>query len=666
MIKKIVLILFLTTVQFVFSQIETININLKPAKLYKLGKKAYEENDFFLSNTYFTALKNKGFETNEQKFDYLLLLYKLNQYNDALEIVNELEKNKYAHPLLNYYKATLLFSTGKPNLAKDYIAFFLKTKPNRELYKAQASHLLTLKNNIDTGFNDTDSIYAHVYSISNKINKSGAEFSPVIVKNGLMFGSQGMDKVNYYDNKYTLKGALNGTRKIYKAYGKGAQLDSVEPFPVIMEKMEISSFCFDINQRVLYLSACQYDEKLKKYICNIYQSKFKNKVWNTPELIPELNILDYTSTQVNMGFDVSRNLPMIFFSSDRPGGRGAMDIWFSYFNTRTLKFSTPRNLGSKINTLNDDITPFFHLPTNTLYFSTNGRGGLGGQDIFYSHLINGIYSPIEHIGAEVNSPQDDVFFSPDKTLDKGYFVSNRYSENSLINPHCCDDIFYFDKKAPPIEKSKVQIDVINKNKTPLLDFDYTISRIDSSSLTFIENGKGKKELRIDDLKKNTSYEIEIHSTSFFRKKILLEVKEDSLYFVKIELDSIDYNPILLPLVEFDFDSFSLTPEARVIIDSLVLPVLISNPTLKIELGAHTDSRGDDFYNEQLSLNRAKSIRTFLIDHHNIDPRRLEYRGYGENIPVAPNEYDDGTDYPEGRQRNRRCEFRILPEEFDPY
>lgn len=88
---------------------------------------------------------------------------------------------------------------------------------------------------------------------------------------------------------------------------------------------------------------------------------------------------------------------------------------------------------------------------------------------------------------------------------------------------------------------------------------------------------------------------------------MIEVKNDSLYIVEFELEPIDFNPILLPLVEFEFDSFILTPEARRIIDSLVVPVLRSNPTLKIELSAHTDSRGTDEYNEFLSQRRAEAI-----------------------------------------------------------
>ena len=182
----------------------------------------------------------------------------------------------------------------------------------------------------------------------------------------------------------------------------------------------------------------------------------------------------------------------------------------------------------------------------------------------------------------------------------------------------------------------------------------------------MESGKGEREAIVKDLISNTNYELTVHAPQYYRKKSNIHFIGDSELIVEFELDQIDYNPILLPLVEFEFDSFTLTSEARHIIDSLVVPVLRSNPTLKIELSAHTDSRGTDEYNETLSQRRAEAIRFYLIDNKKIYPERLKSKGYGEYVPVAANENADGTDNPEGRQRNRRCEFRILLDEYDPF
>jgi outer membrane protein OmpA-like peptidoglycan-associated protein len=205
-----------------------------------------------------------------------------------------------------------------------------------------------------------------------------------------------------------------------------------------------------------------------------------------------------------------------------------------------------------------------------------------------------------------------------------------------------------------------------KTKEPILDFSYDLYKVGEQDLAFVESGKANNEAIIRDLTPNTNYEVTVHSPKYFRKKTNLTYNGEEEIIIEVDLDPIDFNPILLPLVEFEFDSFTLTSEARHIIDSLVVPVLIVNPTLKIELSAHTDSRGTDEYNETLSQRRAEAIRFYLIDNKKIYPERLTSKGYGEYVPLAPNENPDGTDDPEGRQRNRRCEFRILQEEYDPY
>jgi OOP family OmpA-OmpF porin len=647
-----------------------VKIPSSKSKIFKLALKAIDLSDYFLAKRYFDALIEKGLENDNQKFEYAKLLYKLGENKVALQLINELIKNKYDHPLIFYYATILYNSEREPKKARDYALFFLKKKGMFAEYKAEHTHIANLKMYLDSfGGRSADTISSRIYALEGPVNASGAEFSPIITNEGILFGSQDMKAVNYYKSTKLEKSKIMATRAIYSAKGQKEVFTDLQNFPLETPEMEISSFAFSLDKRVLYISGCKYSEELKKYKCDIYQSKFKDKVWTKPELIPELTTPESSNTHVSVGFDAVRNSPFLFFASDRSGGRGGFDIFMSFYNTRTLTFSTPRNLGGKINTPKDDITPFYHTPTNTLYFSSNGRGGKGGHDVYYSILKSSFFENVSSLGEEINSPQDDVFFTPNKSVTEGYLVSNRYSENSLINPHCCDDIFFFEMTSVLRNKKfgKIKVQAVNKKtKEVIPGFSYQLFKIDSNDLSFVENGVGQDTAVIKDLMIKTTYEIEVHSPKFYRKKALIEVKNDSLYIIEFELDPIDFNPILLPLVEFEFDSFTLTSEARRIIDSLVVPVLIANPTLKIELSAHTDSRGTDEYNETLSQRRAEAIRYYLIDNKKIYPERLTSKGYGEYVPLAPNENPDGTDNAEGRQRNRRCEFRILLEEYDPY
>lgn len=661
------LIIALTTVSQ--EQVE-VKIPSTKSRIYKQAMKAIELRDYFLAKRYFDALIEKGIESDQQKFEYAKLLYKLGENKEALKIINELIKDKYDHPLVFYYAAILNNSDKNPKKARDFALFFLKKKGMMVEYKAEHTHLANLKMYLDSfGGRASDTVSSRVYPLEGPVNSSGAESSPVITNDGILFVSQDMKAVNYYKSTKLEKSKLIATRAIYSAKGQKEIFSEINNFPLETPDMEVSSFAYSLDKRVLYLSGCRYTEELKRYKCDIYQSKFKENAWTKPEIIPELTTPESSNTHVTIGFDATRNSPFMFFASDREGGRGGFDIYMSFYNTRLLTFSTPRNLGGKINTPKDDITPHYHTPSNTLYFSSNGRGGKGGHDVYYSALKSSIFEKVETLGEEINSPQDDVFFTPNKSVTEGYLVSNRYSENSLINPHCCDDIFFWEMTSIQRNKNigKIKIQAINKKTREIIPgFSYQLFKIDSNDLSFIENGVGQDTAIIKDLLVKKTYELEVTAPKFYRKKAMIEIKNDSLYIVEFELDPIDYNPILLPLVEFEFDSFTLTSEARHIIDSLVVPVLRTNPTLKIELSAHTDSRGTDEYNEMLSQRRAEAIRFYLIDNKKIYPERLTSKGYGEYVPVAPNENADGTDNPEGRQRNRRCEFRILQEEYDPF
>jgi len=668
---KIVIFLFMILCfENLFSQTDVeVNTNKSKGKLYKFGVGAIQSGDYFLAKAYFDALKDKGFENNEQIYHYAKLLNSLGDFENSNKYIDSLLAKKYDNPLLIYQKTLVCMKLQKEKDAQDYASFFLKNKENKTNFPSETRHLNELKRYLDSVDMRVDSIEYSVYNLSDAINGPAAEFSPIITNDGLLYGKQELDKVKYFNAYQLSKGKVSPTRKLYLAKGRGLNLQKAELFDIQIPDREISSICFDVSQRNAYITACKFDEKTEKYICNIFHVKKmrndkKEWLWTAPVLVPELFEENVSVTHVSFAFDPFKNMPVIYFSCNKEGGRGGMDIWYSYLNLKTNKFGKIINAGGRINTSRDDITPNYHSQSKTLFFSSNGRGGYGGFDIYGSYHKDGAFQEVKQLGQEVNSPQDDIFYYPNRDLSNGYLVSNRYSSHSLINPHCCDDIFYFDKNANLRNKTKLSVKVTSNNGNKIPNFEYTIWEIDSNGIrTPLENKSAKDSAVIEDLRHKSHYEIEVFNNKFYRKKITKRTLEDSLYQISITLDSIDYRPILLPLIEFDFDSFVINNESRHIVDSLVYPVLLANPTLVIELSAHTDSRGTDEYNEILSEKRAQSMKEFLQNYREINPKRLKAKGYGEYVPIAPNENPDGTDNPEGRQRNRRCEFRILEEEF---
>jgi outer membrane protein OmpA-like peptidoglycan-associated protein len=638
-------------------------------KLFRRAMSASESGDIMLAHTYFQELERKGFSNQDQRFEYYKLLYKLNDYNQSQAGFQALEKEKYNNPLVSYYLCILYQHLSIPKMAKDYALFFLKNKENRKQYAPEYRQINAIKLALDTSINARDSVVARVYTIEDHVNNSAAEFNPVIIENGLLFGSQKIDKINFYRSSDIAKSKMETARKIYKSTGNKNQFQPGHLFPILTDTIEVSSFCYGHDKRVIYLSGCKYREDLHRMKCDIFVSKFKDGAWSDPILVSELNDDEGTSTHVSMGFDAVKNSYSIYFASDRAGTRGGLDLYVSTYQPRTLKFSPPRNLGARINSTQNDITPHFHNPTSTLYFSSNGRGGVGGQDVFYARLNESNFETVETLGSEINTPQDDVFFTPNKNPQTGYLVSNRYSKNSLVHPHCCDDIYYYEMTNERKLGKEGNIKIIARERRTqklIHNIDYELYRLSSSGRTLYEEGTVPDSVILHGLPEKEEYEVRLRAPGFYKKKRVIRIEHDSLYILEFELDSIDYKPILLPLVEFEFDSFVLTVEAKEIIDSLVVPVLEENPKLKIELGAHTDSRGTDQYNEDLSEKRARAIRFYLINNKQVIPERLQSKGYGEYAPIAKNENEDGTDNAEGRQRNRRCEFRILQEEYDRY
>ena len=157
-----------------------------------------------------------------------------------------------------------------------------------------------------------------------------------------------------------------------------------------------------------------------------------------------INKSGYTSTQPAFGIRKYRrkSMEILYFVSDRPGGKGGTDIWYTLFNKENT-MSKPVNCGSAINTIGNEITPFYHHETKELYFSSDFHYGKGGYDIFKSYGSQKSWKRPVNLEA-INSGYDDTYFSWREYLANGTFVSNRSGSRSALNPNCCDDIYYFD------------------------------------------------------------------------------------------------------------------------------------------------------------------------------------------------------------------------------
>lgn len=200
---------------------------------------------------------------------------------------------------------------------------------------------------------------------------------------------------------------------------------------------------FSADGQTMYYCECTYTE-MALFRCDIFRRKRAQQDWGAAQKLPEtINNPLYTNTQPATG-KLPDGREVLFFVSDRPG-KGGRDIWYSLVNGDD--FGAPVNL-SAINTSKDEVTPWFHDPTQTLYYSTNGPATLGGFDIYKSEYAGGNWSAPKHTGAELNSSANDVYFSLSPSGKTGFLSSNRAGAINYSEEACCYDIFKVDISKP--------------------------------------------------------------------------------------------------------------------------------------------------------------------------------------------------------------------------
>lgn len=359
---------------------------------------------------------------------------------------------------------------------------------------------------------------------------------------------------------------------------------------------------------------------------------------------------------------------LLYFVSDMEGGFGGKDIWVA--EKKGGSFSNPVNLGDTINTPGDEMFPYVR-DNGELYFASNYRLGMGGFDLFVATKDEDGRWNVENMGSPMNSPADDFGIAFVKGENKGMFTSNRKGSRG-------DDIYSF--LVPP-KIYQVEGTVFDKENN---------SKIDGATVRIIGTDGTNMKMRTQNgsfkmkLKPETEYVFAAFKDGYLRDKAtastvgLADSKDFEFELFLTPTDS----PIKVDNINYEFASFELLPESKIALDT-VYQVLVFNPTITIELMAHTDYVGSDKANFELSQKRAQSVVDYLIEK-GISPQRLVAKGYGETWPkVVTREIAKQYDFlkrndeltedfikkltPEQQQIanaiNRRTEFRVLSTDF---
>ena len=406
--------------------------------------------------------------------------------------------------------------------------------------------------------------------------------------------------------------------------------------------------CISADGRLLFFTGCGRSDGQGS--CDIYMSVRKEGKWSEPvNLGPPVNTSAWESQP-----SVSADGRLLYFTSNRNGGKGKMDI------SRAEKvgispdgfpvYGKVINLEG-LNTPGDELSPFIHADGKTLYFASDYWPGLGGKDLFCVKIENGKTTVPQNLGYPINTSADEEGMVVEIAGEQGWFTSNHTGFGGC-------DIFTFplSEKARPQTVSYVKGKVIdNKTKKTLIPdiklYDLTANQI-IQHIYPIEN-EGEFLLCLP-LGMNYGLTIEKEGYLFCSNNIDLGrtySRTDPMSLV-IGLDPVEPGMItILNNIFFETDSFDLKSQSKSQLDEIAA-FMNKNPGLVIEIGGHTDNKGSELHNNELSQKRAVSVVRQLIDQ-GISQSRLKSKGYGFSKPVA----DNSTE--EGRAINRRTEFKIL-------
>lgn len=497
------------------------------------------------------------------------------------------------------------------------------------------------------------------YRIKNleALNSNFSEYSPAYINGELYFTSSRSNDRIY---------ASTGTpfTDIYKAKTQGANVDAetINPLPETINtpNVNVGTIAFSPDGRTMVFAKGNTGKRKGANDVDLYLSRFRNNAWTEPV---QININQPDSWESAPAF--SPDGRHLYFSSNRKGGFGGLDLYSAQMDSRG-RFTRVRNLGPEINTSGNESFP--HISENgKMYFSSDGHSGYGMLDIFVVERVNG-KTVIQNLGEPVNSTADDfgIFLF---RVDRGFFTSNRDGGKGD------DDIYTFVNDDPNLRVVNYYLqgvtysmrpdstrDILPDTKVTLLDSkgdimqDYVTGNDGKFLFWVYENEKytliGETEGFLVERGQYQTIGKTVDPATL--KELVTNITLDTL----MVLDRLEKNKVfVLKNIYFGYDSANIRPESARELDKLV-EVLNDNPEIKIEMSSHTDSIGSVEFNINLSQRRAAATVNYLIKQ-GIAPERLVAKGYGESKPIARNTNPDGSDNPDGRQRNRRTEFKIL-------
>lgn len=576
---------------------------------------------------------------------------KLNQANKwytEMFALNEKVEPEY------YYRYSLtLKSVGDYKKANEYLDKFYQMSGK----DIRANYYANQKNYLEDIAKNSGRYTVKITDINSKMS----DYGTAMYGDKILF-STSRDSVGY--SKFTSKWTSQSFTNLYEATkSEDGLLTNPKKFDKsINSRYHEDTPVFTKDLKTVYFTRNNFNngkigrDENKIILLKLYKATLVGDKWENVTELP-FNSDSYSVAHPALSPDEKT----LYFASNMPGSKGQSDL-FKVAILEGDKYGTPVNLTGGINTEGRETFPFI-TSDNELYFASDGHQGLGGLDIFAAKLDqNGMPGPVLNVGEPVNGPMDDFAYIIDKATKKGYFSSNRAGGVGL------DDIYSFvETKDLPLDiKVELEVQITDADtKEVMSDATITLSDANFNEIEKVQSDKDGKYnfTKVEPGKKyyikgeKEGYDTQESSVTMPTVSGKQSVKIAPARKVKEVKVGTDLAKILeINIIYFDLDKFKIRNDASVDL-AKVVSVMKQNPTMKVDVRSHTDSRQTAEYNQKLSDNRAKATIDWMVKH-GIERSRLTGKGYGESQLV--NNCADGVNCSEEEhQQNRRSEFVII-------
>lgn len=564
-----------------------------------------------------------------------------------------------------------LFSLKRADIDPEYMYRYAQTLKSLENYKESDTWMNKFKSARENDqrvlvFDENRDYLEQIeersgrYELKNiGLNSKVSDFAPSFYEDGLVFSTardSGLLSKNVH--KWNNGSFLNLYKAAQDNQGNFTNVDKLSK--KLNKKTHESSTAFTKDGNTMYFTRNNSDDgKFERdedgvSRLKIYKATKENGEWNNIEELP-FNGDSYSVAHPTLNNDESK----LYFASDMPGTKGESDIYVVDIN-KDGTFSTPKNLGDRINTESRETFPFV-TESDKLYFSSDGHPGLGGLDVFATDLKNE-RGEVFNIGRPLNGEEDDFSYIINEETKKGFFASNRKGGQGN------DDIYSFIEMTPLDFTCHTAITgIVKDQKTNALLTDASVivydkdnkvvssSQTDASGVFEMEGNCSEGAYKVVATK--ADYE---DSTKTFNTEKSEDVTRIEVMLVQLDngapigTDLAKY--LNIEPIYFDFDKYFIREDAKISINK-VLAYLNEYPNVNVQVRSHTDSRANDAYNMTLSANRAKATADYLIEA-GIPSNRISYEGYGET-ELTNGCSNDVLCSKENHQFNRRSEFIVV-------